>query len=513
MINQQAINEFLARKLDNYDWLKKCSTKELNESIEFNTKNWWDHQRACYLLLKNLKRFMLFVDMGGGKTFICLNLLRQLKLEGKKPQAIVFVPYVTAVATWIDETSKHTPELVCVPLLGTTKQNREAILNAPGDLFVISYPSAVAMISTPTKVAGKRGKKWNFQASDVREVFKRFNILVMDEIHKNKNVNSLAYRMCRAISAKSEYVAGLTGTPFGRDLTDLWTQFYLIDFGKTLGPTLGFYRSVFFTQTPNYWGGFKYKFKQALFKKLQGIIKNASIRYNINEFHDMPPRSYNTIRLAAHSGILSYAEKCLTVIRGIQVQKSASNYRAMESEYLKLRQLSSGFMTLQGDEADKLSVAFDENPKLDALQELIEDMPWGCKMVVFHHFVYTNELISKRLKQMKVGHARVYGKSKDPIAELRRFSLDDKCKVLVINSRSGSSSLNLQHANYAVFFEQPDSAIDRQQAERRIWRPGQTKRCLIYDLLMDQTVDWPMNKANKAGENLLKNLLDGRAKL
>jgi len=170
-------------------------------------------------------------------------------------------------------------------------------------------------------------------------------------------------------------------------------------------------------------------------------------------------------------------------------------------------------MTLHGEDSAKLKIAFDENPKLDALQELVEDMPYGCKMVVFHHYQYTNQLICERLKLMGVGHAKIYGKSRDPLGELKKFATNDKCRVLVINSRSGSSSLNLQHANYTVFFEQPDSAIDRQQAERRVWRPGQNKRVMIYDFLMKGTADTPMHKANKAGENLLRNLLDGRAEL
>lgn len=515
MINQASINNFLARKLDNFDWLKRETTKQLKAEVDpmAPSKGWWDHQRTCFLLLALIKRFMLFIDMGGGKTFVVLSLIKYLKHNGKKPQAIVFVPYITSVGTWIDETAKHTPELTCVPLIGSTDNNLHKLVNAEGDLFVICYQSAVAMMAEPVKRIGKRKKKWTIDPKRIREVFGRFDILVMDEIHRCKSVMSLTYRMCRAISARCNYVAGLTGTPFGRDLMDLWPQFYLIDFGETLGPTLGFYREVFFKQTNNYWGGFKYKFKQKLFDKLQRTIKNRSIRYSIDEFHDMPPKEYIVKKISTHSGIKSYADKAMAVIRGIQIQKSGSNYRAMESEYLKLRQLSSGFMTLHGEDSAKLQIAFDENPKLDALQELIEDMPYGCKMVVFHHFVYTNNLVSERLKQMKVGHARIYGSSKNPLNELRRFSTDDKCRVLAINSRSGSSSLNLQHANYVVFFEQPDSAIDRQQAERRCWRPGQSKRVFIYDFLMKETADAHMHKANKAGESLLKNLLDGKVKL
>ncbi len=508
MINQKAITAFVRRKLNDYEWLKTEPLAQLKSETSHLPTTTWQHQRVCYLLLEQIKRFMLFVDMGGGKTLVCLSLIRRRKRDGKNPRAIVFVPYVTSVATWIDETNLHTPDLTCVPLIGTTAQNRAAIEMGQGDLFVVCYASAVAMMSEKGDGKGK----WTLTPKSVRNAFGGFDMLVMDEIHRCKSQKSLTYRMCRAISAQCEYAVGLTGTPFGRDLQDLWPQFNLIDFGETLGPTLSFYRAVFFKQWTNFWGAWEYKFKKGMMKDLQRIIKHRSIRYSIDELHDLPPKAYVPMTIQPHTGITNYAEKAMAVIRGIQAQKS-SEYRALESEYIKLRQLSSGFMTLHGQDDNKLQVAFDENPKLDALEALVNDMPWGCKAVVFHHFVYTNNLISERLRKMKVGHARIYGGSKNQLGELQRFRCDSKCRVLVINSRSGSSSLNLQHANYVVFFEQPDSPIDRQQAERRVWRPGQALRVFIYDYLMKGTVDMAMYKSNKAGESLLKNLLDGKVKL
>jgi SNF2 family DNA or RNA helicase len=140
-------------------------------------------------------------------------------------------------------------------------------------------------------------------------------------------------------------------------------------------------------------------------------------------------------------------------------------------------------------------------------------MPNDAKAVIFHHFVYTNEMISKKLTELKIGHARIWGGSRDPIGQLRKFKTDANCKALVINTRSGSSSLNLQIANYAVFYEQPDNPIDRQQAERRIWRPGQQKRVFIYDLLIRETKDHALWQSNKAGHDLLQSILGGTTKL
>jgi SNF2 family DNA or RNA helicase len=344
-------------------------------------------------------------------------------------------------------------------------------------------------------------KKWAYAT---RQIFSGFDMLICDEIHRCKNPTSLTYRMCRAISAKAEYVLGLTGTPFGRDLQDLWPQFNLIDFGETLGPTLELYREVFFNQQYNFWGGVDRTFKKKLLPELKHIIKNRSIAYSIDEFTDMKPRQFNEVKLKAPEVSHSYIQAAIEQLNeGVKKQ----HYRTVQSNYLVLRQLASGFMTLNGDDSTKVQIKFEENPKLEALVDLIEAMPPKCKMVCFHHFVYTNHMISEKLTEIKVTHARIWGGQRDKIGELKRFKTDPDCRVLVINSRSGSASLNLQNANYCVFFEQPDSPIDRQQAERRVWRPGQTRRVLYYDFLVMGTVDQRLLASNKAGEDMLKKLL------
>jgi SNF2 family DNA or RNA helicase len=515
MLNPQLIKSFLSRKLNSYDWMKGESRPELEAAInELVPKpalvGLWDHQLVCFLLIEAFRRFMLFIDMGGGKTLITLSTIRYRKHRGELPKAIVFVPYITSIETWIDEVARHTPDLRCVPLYGTTNENLYKLATEEGDLFVICYQSAVAMLAgkRPNKRTGK--SEWYLNAQDTRDVFANFDMLVMDEIHRCKSATSLTYYMCRAISAQCDWVLGLTGTPFGRDLQDLWPQFNLIDFGETLGDTFGLYREAFFNKKEKYWGGYEFKFKKELFNKLQAVIKNNSIRYSVDEFADMPPAIPFIKRVKPHEGIEAYAKRASAELNK---HIAGGKLKEAESEYLKLRQLASGFMTLHGEDTTKVHVKFDENPKLDALQELVEDMPAGCKMVVFHHFVYTNTLISDRLKTMKVKHARIYGKSKDPIKELQRFKTDDSCTILVINGKSGSSSLNLQIANYCIFFEQLDSAIDRQQAERRVYRPGQTKRVFFGDLLMTGTADFGIRQSNQEGKNLLQSLFNEKAEV
>lgn len=492
MINQNAVNQYLARPVESFDEVKSLFEPELNELLAaegVRVDGLWKHQKASLLLALSMSRFMFHIDMGGGKTRIMLETIAR-----RGGRALVLVPYVAATETWVAECKKHTPHLVCSPLTG-----KGWIKNA--DIYVACYQTVVSM------VADKSRKKWVLNKAAVLAQFGDFNTLILDEIQKCSNIHSLTYQMCRVLSYQCQYVYGLTGTPFGKDLQHLWPQFYLIDHGKTLGPTLGFYRSVFFNEKKNYWGGYEYTFKKGLMPNLQQIIKNRSIHYGIDELMDLPAVIHTPIHLTMPDSVEGYVANALTQLK--EAIRGGKDYRAVEQNYLRLRQLSAGFLGMKGDEdGERCEVSFDPNPKLDSISSLVESLPAVSKLVIFHHFVYSGVLIHQRLGELYVSHASIYGGSRDQVGELRRFQTDENCRVLVINSKSGSSSLNLQVANYVVFYDQPDSAIDRQQAEKRVHRPGQNKPVWVYDLFMDGTYDERIYASNLAGKNLLKQLFN-----
>jgi SNF2 family DNA or RNA helicase len=509
VIPESTIREFLSRELDNFDWVKKLSHDQIGAALEAPSEfvaSLWLHQKACLLIAQHQPRFMFHSGMGSGKTLLMLTTLRIRKAKGEFPRAIVFVPYITATDTWFEETNKFAPELKCCSLIGSSAENYEA-LKSDADLFVICYQSAVAM--TTVKAPHKGKIKWLLDPKMVIDCFGGCDTLIMDEIHRAKGHTSLTFKMCRMISKRAEYVYGLTGTPFGRDLQDLWAQFYLIDKGETLGDTLGLYRSVFFTKKEKFWGGYDFKFKKQFMSELQRLLKNKSIRYSTSEYSDVPAALPIQKKLKLPDSIKSYVDQTKAEL---QKAVQSQGYELAGNAYNQLRQLSSGFLTFK-DDVERVKIEFDKNPKLDYLIELINEMPEDAKMVIFHEFVFTNEIISNKLKELKIGHAQVWGGQRDQIGQLSKFRTDKKCRVLVINSKSGSSSLNLQHAEIIIFFEQPTSSIDRQQAEARVWRSGQTKRVLIYDLFVDGTYDERTFYANKEGSNLLKALLDKKQEI
>jgi len=80
--------------------------------------------------------------------------------------------------------------------------------------------------------------------------------------------------------------------------------------------------------------------------------------------------------------------------------------------------------------------------------------------------------------------------------------------LAVIQNRVGAFSLDgLQVANYCLFYESPISVIDREQAERRLRRQGQTRRVFQYDIVVKGSMDTKILAYHREGEELMKALL------
>jgi len=199
-----------------------------------------------------------------------------------------------------------------------------------------------------------------------------------------------------------------------------------------------------------------------------------------------------------------------------QVLAARGNMREMKNVFLRMRQISSGFIGLKDDETgERAEIEFQENPKLERLLELLDQLPDGRKAVVFHEFTYSGKKITSLLKEeLGVKPIWLWSGTKDTKRELQRFATDNNCTVAVINNKVGAFSLDgLQDvANYTFVYESPVSSIDREQLERRLVRQGQKRTVFQYDLLVEKTVDQKIRDYHKEGEALFDALLRNPAK-
>lgn len=492
--------KYLHRPMKNHNFVKKLSRPLLESLVPHSgmiQPKPWDHQLACIYLGLQHPGFLFFMDMGGGKSAIALNIIRQRMHLGQIKRTLVLVPNVVTIASWGAEIKKHAPELRMVLMGHNSRTVRQAQLKQVADVWVLNY---AGLQSIMTRIEMRK------RITDVtmaNAVARMFDCVVYDESHKVGNVRTLTYKLCSELSKAIPVRYGMTGTPFGRDPMLLWSQFYLTDRGESLGFKYSLFRDVFFRkeQTP-YGPGFRYVFRQHMKADLNRLVQNKAILYSMEECAaSLPELVYTIVPLAAPKDMKAHFSRALEEAKSIR----KGDYMALKNVFMTMRQIASGFIRLKDvDDETKVDVAFGFNPKLEALRELVDELPQGCKMVVFHDFLYTGKLISGMLTEEKIGHLRLYGGTKDKGTVVDEFNNNPRIKILVTNSASGGTGLNLQVANYIVFFESPVSCITRKQAERRCYRAGQTRTTYMYDLVMEDTWDRRILEYIKEGKDLFE---------
>lgn len=503
VVKQSSIDWFVSgRDLPDFTAFKKVKPELLDSKLaamtpapRFVTPP-FHHQKIGYWIGMTNENFLYFFDMGTGKTKTILDVIE----NRGRPRTLVLVPNTANVYGWMEEVERHQPGIRAVPLLGTSLQKWKASKQS-GDVYITTYVGLVAMVKH------RQDGKSIIDPKKVDEL-PDFDCLVLDESTCVKNPQSLSYKACNLLSLKAKLRYALTGTPFGRDPHDLWGQFYLIDRGETLGYTLSFYRSCFFSTKLNRWGGRDYTFKRQMDSSLHRLLRSRSLFVSESECQDLPPTSWQTLRFDLPKSTKSYYNQIIQ-----RVIRAEGSLPDMEGCFVKSRQITSGFIYLEDDDGNRQEVVFPENPKLDILVDLISCVPRNAKVLVFHEFLKTCDTISDKLNKEGIGWGAVNSKVSDPASVISRFKSDDRVRVLLLNNQSGAFGLNLQVANYCVFYESPVSPIIRSQCEKRLHRTGQTRRVHYYDIVGRGSVDERVLEYIKEGKDLFASIVKGKTNL
>lgn len=520
MIPKVAIRAFLSRELDSHLWIKGLSNAQLDSALQqldpppsLNVRA-RQHQKACFLLGVAFPQFCFWLDMGTGKTLLSLELLRYWFQCKTIRRAIIFVTSDKAFHTWEKQLVEFGINLPIVALSGPSEKKWKQLEEFGDGLVLLPYPGAVAMVSRRVTVPKKKKHQLQLDKRLVAKLSAWGQALVLDESTKAAGRDSLTHGLIKQLRKTAKIRYALAGRPFGRDPTMLWAQHQLIDDGETLGETVGMFRAAFFSEKENYWGGpysKEYTFKAKMKPVLSKMAQHRSITYTADECIDLPGVVPVTELVSFDDEARAYYERLVK-----QVLAAKGNMREMKNVFLRMRQISSGFIGLKDDETgERAEIEFQVNPKLERLLELLEELPVNRKAVIFHEFTYSGKKITSMLRgTLGIKPIWLWSGTKDSKRELQRFASDPDCTVAVINNKVGAFSLDgLQDvANYSFFYESPLSSIDREQAERRLNRQGQRHAVFQYDLLVAKTVDERIRAFHAEGEALFDALLRNPAR-
>lgn len=457
----------------------------------------YKHQLRGFHWMHADKRTAIFGDCGIGKTAIAASFLDSLKLTGEiSPEnpALVVCPISIIQHAWIADLKKFTQFLKFVsvyePSAYKRAQKRIDRLETPCDVYVCSF----SLVRIMEKLLRK----------------KRFRVVIVDESTKIKNPQAKTYRSLKQVAWKADYRYIMSGTPAPNGPLDLWSQFFFIDEGLTLEPSIVDFRHEHFTRIEvNQQGAGFWVPRRGMSKLIYDRIEPRSIRFKASECLDLPEQVFS-IRELEMTGkqekvYVDMVENMFAELDG----EDTVTARIPLSKLMKLREITGGFVITDKGEAKEIG----KNPKILELDHLLDQILGSGenKAIVWIQYQWeARTIISKFRKQY--GAVGLYGEisqgQKDK--NISAFLEDKKCRLLVAHPQSAAHGLTLTTASYSIYYSLSHNFEDYYQSSKRIHRPGQKKTCFYYFLVAKNSVDESLLGCIQDKKNVQDLLIDGK---
>lgn len=425
------------------------------------------YQAEAIRATKDLEYAALFHEQGLGKTKMALDLALYWLASGIVDSVLV-VTKKGLVENWEREIRFHThfhPTII--------SQDRKAnfyAFNRPGRLYLSHYEV----------MHSERGRFQLFAKARCLGV-------ILDEAQRIKNPKSRPAVALHSLSPFFTRRVIMTGTPVANRPYDLWSQIYFLDMGSSLGKSFQKFKSEMnlsnelgvnpkiTSNFENRIAGVYEKIKPFAVRETKGSteisLPEKNIRNTIAYLETTQRHLYEKYRIELAAEILRGGVKTIdeadeVLKRLLRLVQTASNPSLVDENY----RATPG--------------------KLNCLDEILEKKDLsGPKTIVWTGFTGNVDMIARHYIAMKP--ARVHGKRTiaDRNKDLRRFIDDSDCRLLVATPGAAKEGLTLTVANHAIFFDRTFSLDDYLQAQDRIHRISQTKRCLVENIVASDTID------------------------
>ena len=376
--------------------------------------------------------------------------------------------------TWSAEIEKwsHLKNLRYSVVVGTERERCKA-LSIPADIYIINRENVQWLVED---------SGFSFD----------FDMAVIDELSSFKNHQSKRFKAFMKVRPKLKRVVGLTGTPAGNGLMDLYAEFRLLDMGERLGRFISQYRDAYF-QPDKRNGMIIYSYKPLPYAEQQiyDRISDITISMKATDHLKMPEliSSEYTVQLTEKQKENYEKLKKELVLTSDDNEVTAANAAALSN---KLSQMASGAVY-----SDDGSIVEVHNGKLDALEDIIESMN-GKPLLVAYWFKHDLERIIKRFDVREI-------KSSKDISDWN----SGKIPVALIHPASAGHGLNLQSGGSTlVWFSLPWSLELYQQTNARLWRQGQTANTVVIQhIITKDTIDANILNALKSKDTTQAELI------
>jgi SNF2 family DNA or RNA helicase len=443
------------------------------------------HQLEGLAFALLLERALLFYGMRLGKTKIALDWAQHLKSCGRwSGMGLVIAHAPIGLDVWRNEIAKHS-KLHAVVI----HHDRELLIKTiaePVDLMIMTWSSMYRMFAIKKKVTRGKRKGEDKLYPDrpmLRLLSGAIDLVIIDETQECKNYAGLPFAIAEELVASARFRLGLTGTPFGRNPYDLWAQAKLIDDGQALGTNPMFFKEAFGQRKYHHFAkgnsttAFDKK-KQPLLAKRMAAVAMSYARSEVvtdNVQSGVTELNMHGAQLAAYNECIDKAIK----LEGIADPLEIGNV------FSRLRMIASGYLPWKDQDGEDRLVYFPEDVKAHWLEEMLGEEPVG-PTIIFHEYIETGRHICKQLERLKKPHVWLWGGT--PNREMLRLQFQSgKIDYFVANTKSGGVAIDLNRADYLLYYESCTSPITRAQSEARPLAEREGRLLTMEDLICSPT--------------------------
>lgn len=461
----------------------------------------YKHQKEVVELAKNTNELALFHEMGAGKTRSVIEIIRQIFNTNRGFKRTLILGPTAVIFNWKNEIQKFSNipgERVYVCASGSGRDTKlQKAIDSGATIITINYEALVS------KKVKDILKKWSPQ------------ILVCDESHKTKSPTAQRSKAVFELAEKTEYRFILTGTPILKNTMDAFMQFKILDLGKTFGKNFFVFRAEYFIDKNAAWAGKQNHFplwiprpdKEKIL--LDKIAKKSHVVY-MKDCIDLPPYT-NIVEKVSMSDEQKKAYESMRDFFVAFVKENEKNPAVATIapvKALRMMQICAGHVTLDNEQ----TVTFSGTPKLERLEELLEEIKDNHKFIIWTAFRFDNTEACRLLSKMGVKFVTITGSqsTQEKQQAVDEFQNDDSVRGVVATLAAGGTGITLTKASYSFVLSRNFSLGDNLQARARNYRSGSQihEKIINYDLVVEDSIEEKVAQAINNKEEIGKMVLE-----
>ena len=428
-----------------------------------------------------------FMEMGTGKTKVCIDNIAMLYDRGKIKSALVIAPNGIK-RNWRKELSVHMPDHVeymdAVWVASPKKKEQIELMN-------VCQMSDKLQILIMNIEALSTGRGLDFARSFV---LPGFCFMVIDESTTIKNHSARRTKNIMKISNLAKYRRIMTGSPVTKSPLDLYSQ---VEF---LGPWLleqsNYYafraRYAIIQQRSVGSHSFQHVMGYQRLDELTAVLREFSTRILKSECLDLPDKLYTKRTVAmTPEQLKAYVEMKKSAITFFE--ENTMTAASVLTQMIRLHQITCGHVKTDDGEVRQL-----KNNRIKELLQVLQES--DGKVIIWAVYRHDIQTIEKEIANEygKETVASYYGDTKD---DIRQSIVDDfmdsdsDLRFFVGNPKTGGYGLTLTCSHTVVYYSNDYSLEVRMQSEDRAHRIGQRDKVTYIDLIAEGTIDEKIVKA------------------